>query len=125
MHVVPFAREPNITALCEMDLSPGTDNSPRSGCASWFNVSIKCPFLSWIIFLGDTPPDEVESYMKQTGITDFASAGRRLAHRKLIEKMDDYITNVYKSMGKGVYFDYKKRAWFTSDGQFIRTAPND
>ena len=26
MHVVPFAREPNITALCEMDLSPGLIN---------------------------------------------------------------------------------------------------
>ena len=28
--VIPSAREPNMTALCEMDLSPGTVISPLS-----------------------------------------------------------------------------------------------
>ncbi len=33
MQVVPEAREPNITARWEMDLSPGTANSPLSAAA--------------------------------------------------------------------------------------------
>ena len=41
MHVVPFAREPNITALCEMDLSPGTVKVPLKFVC--FLISIRLP----------------------------------------------------------------------------------
>src|SRR5699024_7238911 len=35
--VSPFANEPNITARCEFDLSPGTSISPNNGCDIGFN----------------------------------------------------------------------------------------
>ncbi len=42
--VVPSAREPSITALWEMDLSPGTVSSPRS--EDCFLMIMAYPYLS-------------------------------------------------------------------------------
>ena len=36
--VVPLAMEPNITARCEMDLSPGIITSPRNFCAAVISI---------------------------------------------------------------------------------------
>ena len=41
--VVPFAREPNIMALWEMDLSPGISSSPLNG----YMVSLVILFLQF------------------------------------------------------------------------------
>ena len=48
--VVPFAKDPNITALWLIDLSPGIDNSPLSP-ALFVNFMFLFPLVYCVVFI--------------------------------------------------------------------------